>query len=117
APEIERALQRDGALVGARMMTTNGCDLGVVADVYFDEETGAIEGYEVSGGVFGDASHGRTFVPAPEAPQVGREVVFVPPGVAESMEERPQAVSPEPGLAALAGATVEQTLGRRARDL
>jgi uncharacterized protein YrrD len=60
----------------------------VVVDLYFDEHTGNIEGYEVSGGLFADAYSGRSFVPALQTLKIGRDVAFVPTQTAQLMEEQ-----------------------------
>jgi sporulation protein YlmC with PRC-barrel domain len=69
-------------------MTTDGRDLGQIVDLYFDEQTGKVEGYEVSGGIFADAYSGRSFVPAYQTLTIGNDVAFVPPEVADMMEEQ-----------------------------
>jgi uncharacterized protein YrrD len=46
-PAINRILERNNVLKGTRIMTTDGRDLGTMADLYFDERTGQVEGYEV----------------------------------------------------------------------
>lgn len=75
-------------LVGMALLTTDGQRLGRIADVYFNEETGAVEGYEATEGMFADLTHGRTFVPAPEAVQIGKDAAIVPMSVAEAMKEQ-----------------------------
>lgn len=87
-PAIQRVLERNNVLKGTKIMTTDGRDLGTLADLYFNEETGAVEGYEASGGVFADAYSGRSFIPAPHAIKIGEDVAFVPPETAEMMEEQ-----------------------------
>jgi uncharacterized protein YrrD len=87
-PEIHRIVQHNNVLDGTRIMTTDGRTLGTMVDLYFDERTGEIEGYEVSGGVFSDAYSGRSFVPAPQAFKIGEDVAFVPPQTAQLMEEQ-----------------------------
>lgn len=87
-PVINRVLERNNVLKGTKIMTTDGRDLGTMADLYFDEHTGAVEGYEVSGGVFADAYTGRSFVPAPHTLKIGEDVAFVPPETADLMEEQ-----------------------------
>lgn len=87
-PEIQPILKRNNALRGTKIMTTNGRSLGTMVDLFFNEQTGEVEGYEVSGGVFADAYSGRSFVPAPQTLQLGEDVVFVPPETAEMMEEQ-----------------------------
>lgn len=87
-PAIQRLLERNNVLKGTKIMTTDGRDLGTLADLYFNEETGAVEGYEASGGVFADAYSGRSFIPAPHAIKIGEDVAFVPPETADLMEEQ-----------------------------
>lgn len=76
------------SLIGMTLLTTDGQDLGKIADVYFDGETGKVEGYEATGGVFADLSNGRTFVPAPENVQIGEHAAIVPVSVANAMHEQ-----------------------------
>jgi len=78
-PAIKGVLEHKNVLKGTKIMTTDGCDLGTMVDLYFDEHTGAVEGYEASGGLFADAATGRSFVPAPQTLKIGQDVAFVPP--------------------------------------
>jgi uncharacterized protein YrrD len=87
-PEIKQILERNNILKGTRIMTVDGRDLGTMIDLYFDELTGAIEGYEASGGLFADAYSGRSFVPAPSTLKIGEDVAFVPSETASLMEEQ-----------------------------
>ncbi|OIP77160.1 MAG: hypothetical protein AUK48_04480 [Oscillatoriales cyanobacterium CG2_30_44_21] len=87
-PAIQSILERNNILKGTRIMTLDGRDLGTMVDLYFDDTTGAIEGYEVSGGIFADAYSGRSFVPAPDTLKIGEEMAFVPSETAELMEEQ-----------------------------
>ncbi len=87
-PEIRAILKRNNILRGTRIFTVNGRDLGTIIDLYFDDQTGAIEGYEVSGGLFADAYSGRSFVPASHALKIGEDVAFVPVETAELMQEQ-----------------------------
>ena len=87
-PQIQSILERDNILKGTRIMTLDGRDLGTMIDLYFDDTTGAIEGYEVSGGVFADAYSGRSFVPAPDTLKIGEDIAFVPSGTADLMQEQ-----------------------------
>ncbi|MEF2279696.1 PRC-barrel domain-containing protein [Deinococcus sp. YIM 134068] len=76
------------SLVGMTLLTTDGQNLGKIADVFFDERTGQVEGYEATGGIFSDLSSGRTFVPAPENVQIGQDAAIVPISVAAAMQEQ-----------------------------
>jgi uncharacterized protein YrrD len=87
-PKISRILEHKNILKGTHIMTVGGRDLGIVVDLYFDEKTGHIEGYEVSGGLFADAYSGRSFVPALQTLKIGRDVAFVPVETAQLMEEQ-----------------------------
>lgn len=87
-PAIKEILHQNIVLKGTRILTTEGLDLGAVVDLFFDEHSGLIEGYEVSGGVFADAYSGRSFVPAPETVTIGYDVAFVPPETAQMMQEQ-----------------------------
>jgi uncharacterized protein YrrD len=87
-PAIESILSKNNILKGTRIMTTDGRDLGKMEDLYFDDTSGAIEGYAVSGGIFADAYSGRSFVPAPDTLKIGEDVAFVPAYTADLMEEQ-----------------------------
>ena len=87
-PEIQSILERDNILKGTRIMTLDGRDLGTMVDLYFDDTSGVIEGYEVSGGIFADAYSGRSFVPAPDTLKIGEDIAFVPSETADLMEEQ-----------------------------
>ncbi|MBZ9749717.1 PRC-barrel domain-containing protein [Deinococcus sp. HMF7604] len=85
---LKDALDSKVSLVGLTLLTTDGHNLGKIADVFFDEHSGRVEGYEATGGLFADLSSGRTFVPAPEQVQIGVDTALVPPAVAQAMEEQ-----------------------------
>jgi uncharacterized protein YrrD len=87
-PQIQKVMEHKLILKGNRVLTTDGRYLGSVVDLYFDEQTGMIEGYEASGGVFADAYSGRSFIPALQTVKIGEEVTFVPPETANLMEEQ-----------------------------
>ncbi len=75
-------------LIGTQLLTTDGRELGKIADVYFEELSGKVVGYEATGGLFSDLSSGRTFVPAPESISIGDNAAIVPISVAQAMEEQ-----------------------------
>jgi uncharacterized protein YrrD len=87
-PKMQSILARDNILKGTRIMTLDGRDLGTMVDLYFDDTSGAIEGYEVSGGIFADAYSGRSFVPAPDTLKIGEDIAFVPSETADLMQEQ-----------------------------
>lgn len=132
-PTFRRILERNNVLKGTKIVTTDGKDLGSLTDLYFDEQSGAVEGYEASGGIFADAVNGKSFVPAPHTLKIGEDVAFVPPETAQMMEEQvgglrgavqtagdqvstaAQAAT-EHMSGATAAKTVEQAQGRRAAE-
>lgn len=115
-PEIKQILKRNNVLKGTRIMTTDGRDLGTMVDLYFSEKTGAVEGYEVSGGLFADIYSGRSFVPAPRTLNIGEDVAFVPPEIADMMEEQVGGVK---GAVQTTGGKLQETTelaGQRLQD-
>lgn len=87
-PAVRQILDHNTVLRGTRILTLDGRNLGVIVDLYFDETTGQVEGYEVSGGLFADAYSGRSFVPAIQTLKIGRDVAFVPSQASQLMEEQ-----------------------------
>jgi uncharacterized protein YrrD len=87
-PRIEEVLDHNNILRDTRIMTVDGRDLGTMIDLYFDDQTGRVEGYEVSGGLFADAYSGRSFVPAPQTIKIGEDVAFIPSETADLMQEQ-----------------------------
>jgi uncharacterized protein YrrD len=87
-PNVAKILDRNNIMNGTHIMTVSGQDLGKMVDLYFDETSGGIEGYEVSGGIFADAYSGRSFVPAVQTLRIGEDYAFVPAMVADLMEEQ-----------------------------
>ncbi|HEY9598894.1 MAG TPA: PRC-barrel domain-containing protein, partial [Cyanophyceae cyanobacterium] len=88
SPAIAKILYHNNVLTGTKILTTAGLNLGELVDLFFDEQSGRVEGYEVSGGIFADAYSGRSFVPAPETLKIGYDVAFVPPETAQMMAEQ-----------------------------
>jgi uncharacterized protein YrrD len=82
---IDRVLEHNNIMKGVKIISTDGRDLGTTIDLYFDELTGKIDGYEVSGGMFAD--NGHSFVPAPPTINIGKEVALVPSETADLMQE------------------------------
>lgn len=125
-----RRLQRDLKPKSLTLFTIDGRDLGMLGDVYFDEHSGEIQGYEVTGGAFAAAAFGTSFVPAAQQVKVGVAILFVPAETVNLMKESgPPAASDsqgereaEPGarkfheagpLILSAPRTTEDTHGRR----
>jgi uncharacterized protein YrrD len=82
-PEIKEILDKELAVRGLQLHTTQGKTLGKIEDFRFDEQSGAIEGFELSGGVFGH----KSILPAPPSIELGKDVAFVAPEVEETIEK------------------------------
>lgn len=115
--EIKRVLEVNERLMGRRMATTDGRDLGTVTDLFFDHQTGAIEGYEVAGGAFAGGAFAapstRSFAPAPPQLTIEADAALVPPVVAQRMEERADAAR---ARRAGCGEALEAAKGLRVRQ-
>jgi uncharacterized protein YrrD len=85
-PEMSEVLKRGNVLVGARVATTDGRELGKIEDFYFDPETGLVKGFELSGG------KGRSFLPTPASFQAGEDVALVDPSVVETITDLKEAL-------------------------
>lgn len=86
---VKDVLNRQTALSGTRIMTSDGRALGTLADTYIDETTGKVTGYEVSGGFFSDTISGKQFMPALGNMTVGNNnVVVVPAEAAVQLESQ-----------------------------
>jgi len=90
-PRINAILDRNTALSGTRIRSMDGDDLGTFADLYIDEQTGRILGYEVSGGFFSDTMSGKHYMPASTDITMGHDVALVPAEVAHEMEAKKEA--------------------------
>lgn len=87
-PQVNEFIQHENILKGTQIMTLSGRNLGKMVDLYFNAQTGAVEGYEVSGGIFADAYTGRSFVPVDKTFRIGQDFAFVPDSVTDLMEEQ-----------------------------
>ena len=75
APDIKAVLDKELNVRGLQLQTTQGKELGKIEDFRFNDRTGAIEGYELAGGLF---SH-NSFLPAPPSIELGKDLAFVAP--------------------------------------
>ncbi len=83
APEIKTVLEGKLRFKGRKLQTTGGKDLGEIDDLQFDERSGAVQGYELSGGIFS----GHHFLPTPPAMEVGKDIVFVAPEIEGTIQK------------------------------
>ena len=85
-PEMSEVLEKGNVLVGVRVETTEGRELGKIEDFYFDPESGVVKGFELSGG------KGRSFLPTPASFQAGEDVAFVDPSAVETITDLKEAL-------------------------
>lgn len=90
-PEIQSVLEKNLKIRGVKVQTTGGKDLGVIDDLVFDESTGAVIGYELSGGLLSDVFGGRSFLPTPMTMELGKDLAFVGPEAEETVRKRSEA--------------------------
>lgn len=68
---------RHNRLVGQRLLSARGEELGIVDDLVFDPGTGRIEGFLVSGGVVQDLLTGKKFLPSGRRLVWGRDALIL----------------------------------------
>lgn len=64
-------------LTGKTIMTSEGERLGLLEDVYFQEEVGTIVGYELSDGFFSDMLEGKRVIKTELPPAIGKDTIIV----------------------------------------
>ncbi|GAC1413266.1 MAG: hypothetical protein NVSMB66_4740 [Candidatus Doudnabacteria bacterium] len=107
--QISDLAAAENVALGTKIMSEDGRNLGKISDIYFNEHSGALEGYEVSGGVFSDAYTGKSYLPSPEKFKIGKDVAFVPNDIAQMMEEQVGGIK---GSVQKAGAKVSKSASK-----
>ena len=85
-PDVKAILERTDKLVGKSVYTEDGQKMGSLADLYFDDTSGRITGFEVSGGMLGDLARGPSYLATDELLTAGNDVVFITRSAGESLE-------------------------------
>jgi len=106
---VHSIMDRQTALSGTRVFTTEGQDLGTLADMYVDEQTGRVLGYEISTGFISDTMSGKRYLPAHGDLAIGEDVALVPPEAAVELEA--QAQNNPGGLKATAASVSDKVTG------
>jgi uncharacterized protein YrrD len=76
----------EGSLIGLKVFSKAGGEVGVVRDVIFDCQTGRIEGFEISDGLLQDVVHGRKLLPLFGKVELGKEFAVVEKEAVDEME-------------------------------
>ncbi|HEY8348857.1 MAG TPA: PRC-barrel domain-containing protein [Clostridia bacterium] len=77
----------EGGLIGTKVYSKTGDEVGVIMDVIFDPRTGRIEGFEISDGLLQDVMHGRKLLPLLGKVEFGREFAVVDKEAVDEMKE------------------------------
>jgi len=78
----------DRKLKGMPVLTINGQQLGIVDDVYLDQNRGKkVIGYELTEGFISDLKEGRKWLPLPDSVTVGKDAIIVPVHCNDTLEE------------------------------
>jgi len=80
-PEMKQAVDRGASVHGLHIHTTEGRDLGKIDSFYYNAGTGKVDGFGLSG------SLGNVFLPAPASLEIGKDVAFVEPSAAETVQD------------------------------
>ncbi len=83
---LKRIMEADNILKDTQVYTEDGRDLGKIGDMFIDDSSGEVVGYEVSGGMFSSTLKGKKFMPAPDTLTVGQHAAFVPNEVGDAMQ-------------------------------
>lgn len=83
--QVREFAHRETALGGTQILTSDGKNLGTLADMVLDEHTGRVLGYEVSGGLVADTLKGKQFLPQVTGLTVGDDVAIAPSTAANEM--------------------------------
>lgn len=75
-PEVQD-LNRAGDIIGTKIITENGTDVGTDADIEIDPKTGAITFYVLHGNLFQSLQHREQLVPAAWVKTIGKGLIVV----------------------------------------
>lgn len=73
----ENTFDHQHALTGKMLISKSGESLGLLKDVYFQEEVGTIVGYEVTDGFFSDITEGKLVIESKKPPAIGKDAIIV----------------------------------------
>ncbi|WP_042458683.1 PRC-barrel domain-containing protein [Neobacillus dielmonensis] len=73
----EYTLGHQHSLEGKMMLSKSGESLGLLNDVYFQEELGTIVGYEITDGFFSDITEGKQVIHSKKPLTIGKDAIIV----------------------------------------
>ena len=87
-PRVSAIIDRKEKLIGKKVFTETGDEQGTISDIYFDESSGRILSFEVTGGVFNNVARGNSYLPVEDIVRVGPDVVYIHQAAVETMESQ-----------------------------
>ncbi len=78
-PQMREMANRETVLSGTEVLSQEGKQIGTLADMFIDETSGRVVGYEVSGGFIADTLRGKKFLPAPPGLSIGQDAAIASP--------------------------------------
>lgn len=82
----EKAFTRNDSLIGRRVFSRSGRELGIIRDFIFNCRSGRIEELDISEGIFQDIMTGRKRLPVIGRTEFGKEFAVVDDEAVEEME-------------------------------
>lgn len=76
-PDYEKNFYDEGKILGLNVYSKSGQELGTVKDILFDQETGMVEGVEISDGLIQDLVQGRNILPLFGKVEFSEEIILV----------------------------------------
>ena len=73
----EYTITHQHPLDGSMLFSKSGDSLGMLKDVYFQEEVGTIVGYEITDGFFSDITEGKQVIQSGKPPAIGKDAIIV----------------------------------------
>ncbi|MCX7842403.1 MAG: PRC-barrel domain-containing protein [Clostridia bacterium] len=83
-----KSLEGNGKLLGLRIVSKAGEDIGIVKDVLFESKTGDIEGLVISDGLIQDILEGRNILPLFGKAEFSEEYILVDNEALEEMHKK-----------------------------
>ncbi|MEO8285716.1 MAG: PRC-barrel domain-containing protein [Chloroflexota bacterium] len=112
-PLVFNILNTKDKLIGKKVFTEGGTDEGSIGDVYFDETSGEVLGYEVSGGLIENVQKGTSFLPLDDIVNIGPDLVLITQQAGPMLEAQVGGVQ---GAVQSAQSKMGQAVGNVAED-
>jgi uncharacterized protein YrrD len=75
--DIKYTLHHNDSLAGKMVLTHSGKTIGMLEDVYFNENLGTIVAYEISNGFFSDIMDGTQRIPMYNPASLGKDAIVI----------------------------------------